>query len=59
MDKYKVTHLIMKHFFGLEHFQKIVAKIKAIEKKFSNASGLFKILGPILKDKNLTFECSP
>lgn len=29
MDKYKVTHLIMKHFFGLEHFQKIVAKIKS------------------------------
>jgi len=28
MDKYKVTHLIMKHFFRKEHFQKIVVKIK-------------------------------
>ncbi|GEM_PF-3493992 len=28
MDKYKVTHLIMKHFFRKEHFQKIVVEIK-------------------------------
>ena len=28
MDKYKVTHLIMKHFFRKEHFQEIVVKIK-------------------------------
>lgn len=28
MDKYKVTYLIMKHFFGKEHFKEIVVKIK-------------------------------
>jgi len=28
MDKYKVTHLIMKHFFGKALFRKTVDKIK-------------------------------
>lgn len=33
MDKYKVTHLIMKHFFRKEHFQKVVVKIKKLSVK--------------------------